>query len=139
MQRVRITIGEHVLSGDLETERAPATCAAFVKLLPLRAKLLQARWSGEAAWVPLGDLAVGVGQENEIHRPLPGQLLLYPKGASETEILVPYGVTAFAAKVGPLAGNHFLTISNGAEQLAEIGHQVLWHGAHDVTFEVEAP
>jgi hypothetical protein len=133
---IRITIGDQVLTARLETERAPATCAAFVKLLPLRAKLLQARWSGEAAWVPLGDLAVGVGPENEIHRPLPGQLLLYPGGVSETEILVPYGVTAFAAKVGPLAGNHFLTITAGADRLPDLGRDVLWHGARDIAFEV---
>src|SRR6185437_8168177 len=128
-RRIRLTVGDRVLSGVLEEERAPATCAAFLGLLPLSAKLLQARWSGEAAWVPLGDLAVGVGAENAVHRPKPGQLLLYPRGASETEILVPYGETAFAAKVGPLSGNHFLTLAGVDAELAEIGQRVLWKGA----------
>jgi hypothetical protein len=137
-RRVRMTVGRHVLTGTLEEKRAPKSCAAFRKLLPLRAKLLQARWSGEAAWVPLGDLDVGVGVENETSRPRPGQVLLYPAGDSETEILVPYGRTAFAAKTGPLAGNHFLTIDEAAANLSEIGRIVLWEGAQDVAFELIA-
>jgi hypothetical protein len=137
MRDIRMSVGAHVLTGTLEDARAPATCAAFVKLLPLRAKLLQARWSGEAAWVPLGDLDLGVGRENAIHSPLPGQVLFYSaSNVSEAEILVPYGVTAFAAKSGPLAGNHFLTIDDGQKQLAAIGTLVWWHGAADVVFEM---
>ena len=37
--------------------------------------------------------------------------------------------------MGPLAGNHFLTITEGREQLRALGTQVLWHGAQDVLFE----
>ncbi len=132
---IRITIGDLVLTGALERERAPLTCAAFLKLLPLRGQLIQARWSGEAAWVPLGDLDVGVGVENAVHRPDPGQILLYPTAESETEILVPYGPTAFAAKCGPLSGNYFLTIQHGADRLQEIGRRVLWEGAQEIVFD----
>jgi Protein of unknown function (DUF3830) len=134
-ERIRITIGPHMLTGTLEDERAPATCAAFLALLPLRATLIQARWSGEAAWVPLGTLNVGVGRENAMHRPRPGQLLLYPAGVSETEILIPYGPAAFAAKSGPLEGNHFLTLDDAGETLTEIGRRVLYEGAQDIVFE----
>jgi hypothetical protein len=134
--RIRITIGTLVLTGTLEDALAPATCAAFVKILPLEAKLLQARWSGEAAWVPLGSLDIGVGLENAMHQPRPGQVLFYPAGASETEILVPYGSAAFAAKCGPLSGSHFLTIDDGEEQLGEVGRRVLWDGAQTVVFEL---
>jgi hypothetical protein len=133
-RRIRLTVGDLVLTGALELERAPATCAAFAKLLPLRARLIQARWSGEAAWVPLGDLDASVGRENLVSRPLPGQILFYPTGESETEILVPYGLTAFAAKTGPLSGNHFLTIDDSIDQLREIGRRVLWEGAQDIAF-----
>lgn len=132
---IRITIGDQVFTGTLEQERAPLTCAAFLKLLPLRGNLIQARWSGEAAWMPLGDLDVGVGVENAVHEPQPGQLLLYPTAESETEILFPYGQTAFAAKCGPLSGNHFLTLSDGGARLQEIGRRVLWDGAQTIAFE----
>lgn len=130
---IRITIGDFVFTGVLERQRAPATCTAFLALLPLRGHLIQARWSGEAAWVPLGDLDVGVGVENAIHRPEPGQILLYPAAESETEILVPYGMTAFAAKCGPLSGNHFLTLTDAGDRLREVGRRVLWEGALDIS------
>jgi Protein of unknown function (DUF3830) len=133
---VEITVGDRVLTGRLEEQRAPVTCAAFVRMLPFHAQLIQARWSGEAAWVPLGTLDIGIGAENQLHRPLPGQLLFYPAGDSETEILVPYGTAAFAAKCGPLSGNHFLTIDNPADELAEIGRRVLWEGAQPIAFRL---
>jgi len=126
------------LTARLESA-APRTCAAFLALLPLRGRLLQARWSGESAWVPLGaaDLGLadsGLGPENPTSHPAPGQLLLYPGGLSETEILLPYGATLFASKVGQLAGNHFATVDGGREHLAELGRRVLWEGAQDITF-----
>jgi hypothetical protein len=133
------TIDIHVaglrLTARLEAVAAPRTCAAFVALLPLRASLLQARWSGESAWVPLGAAELGIGPENPTSHPAPGQLLLYPGGLSETEILFPYGATLFASKVGQLAGNHFATLATGHEHLAELGRRVLWQGAQDITFE----
>ncbi len=133
---LRIVAGPFEFTARLEAEAAPRTVAAFRKLLPLRSKIIQARWSGESAWVPLGDLEVGVGFENHTSHPAPGHLLLYPGGVSETEILFPYGGTLFASRMGQLAGNHFATIEDGAEQLPELGHLVLWEGAQDILFEV---
>ncbi len=124
-------------TGRLEQERAPRSCAAFLTLLPFRNTLLQARWSGEAAWIPLGGLQLGVPFENHTSHPAPGQLLLYPGGYSETEILFPYGSTSFASKMGQLAGNHFITITEGAEQFERLGELVLRKGAQDITFETE--
>ena len=64
--------------------------------------------------------------------PRRGEILLYPGGYSETEILFPYGPTLFASKLGQLAGNHFLTIVEGREQLRDLGRLVLWEGAQDI-------
>jgi hypothetical protein len=36
---------------------------------------------------------------------------------------------------GPLAGNHFLTIVEGREQLGEVGRLLCWEGAQDISFE----
>ncbi|ACZ40315.1 DUF3830 family protein [Sphaerobacter thermophilus] len=134
MGRVRITVGSLEFVAQWEEEAAPKTCAAFRELLPFQSKLIQARWSGESAWVPLGDFQLGVGFENATSYPAPGEILFYPGGYSETEILVPYGPTCFASKLGQLAGNHFLTIVEGRERLPELGRLVVWEGAQDITF-----
>ena len=132
---MKIAVGGMRFEAKLETEQAPKTCAKFVAMLPLKTRLIQARWSGEAAWIPLGDLDVGLGYENHTSHPAPGQLLLYPGGISETEILFPYGGTVFGSKMGQLAGNHFATIEEGADQLPALGKLVLWEGAQDIVFE----
>ena len=135
MSLARITAGPFQFTARFEEESAPRTCAAFKALLPFRNKIIQARWSGEAAWIPLGDLRLDVGFENHTSHPAPGEILLYPGGYSETEILVPYGATMFASKLGQLAGNHFLTVVEGREHLRALGRLVLWDGAQDIAFE----
>jgi hypothetical protein len=134
---MRITAGPYVFKARLEEAMAPKTCAAFLKLLPYRQKLIHARWSGEACWIPLGGFKLGVGPENAVHEPAAGQILFYPGGISETEILFPYGRAKFACKDGPLEGNPFLTVVEGMEQLPELGRLVLWKGAQDIRFESE--
>ena len=111
------------------------TCAKFRTLLPYRQRIIHVRWSGEACSIPLGDFDLGLAPENHTSYPAPGQILLYPGGISETEILLAYGAVRFASKVGQLAGNHFLTIIEGSENLANLGKLVLWSGAQDITFE----
>ena len=135
MANIRITIASLTFVARLEESDAPRTCAEFGKLLPYRQKLIQARWSGEAGWIPLGDFKLDVGFEHHTSYPAPGEILFYPGGYSETEILFPYGATRFASKLGQLAGNHFLTIIEGREQLREVGQLLLWHGAQDIVFE----
>jgi hypothetical protein len=132
---VRIAVGDLRFEARLETERAPKSCTAFAALLPLKNRIIQARWSGEAAWIPLGALDLHVGYENHTSHPAPGELLIYSGGISETEILFPYGPTLFASKMGQLAGNHFATVQKGADRLAALGKLVLYEGAQDITFE----
>ena len=73
--------------------------------------------------------------ENHTSYPAPGQIILYPGGISETEILLAYGGVHFASKMGQLAGNHFITLTSGLDRLAELGKTVLWKGAQKVRFE----
>jgi hypothetical protein len=136
MSDVVITAGAFRFAGRLETEAAPRTCEAFRALMPFQNRLVHVRWSGEAVWVPLGDLSVGVGPENATSYPAPGQVILYPGGVSETELLIAYGATCFASKAGQLAGNHFLTIVSGVERLRELGVKALWEGAQPITIEL---
>ena len=133
---LRVTLDGVVFRGALNPAAA-LTVAAFVKLLPYRQKLIHVRWSGEACWIPMGDLQLGVGFENPTSYPSPGQVLFYPGGYSETELLIAYGACSFASRMGPLAGNHFMTLLDAGERLRAIGERVLWHGAVDVCFEHE--
>ena len=126
--------GAHRLLARLETRQGPRTCAAFQARLPFAGTLVQARWSGEACWVALGKLDLGVPLENPISEPRPGMALFHPADASETEILVPYGPTRFASRHGPLQGTHFLTILD-LPGLAKLGHEVLMGGAKEVRFD----
>jgi hypothetical protein len=131
---LEIASNELRFSARLEEDAAPATAAAFTRLLPLESRVIHVRWSGEATWIPFGELDVGVDPENATAYPAPGQLLLYPGGISETELLVPYGHCAFASKAGPLAGNHFATVTDGLELLPELGRRCLWEGAQPIRF-----
>ena len=132
---LEIAVGDVWLRARLEEAAAPRTVEAFRRLLPLESRIIHARWSGESAWIPLGDFEVGVGFENHTSFPAPGEILLYPGGYSETEILFPYGGTRFASIVGQLAGNHFLTVIEGRENLRNLGELVLWEGAQDIAFK----
>ena len=134
MRRIAISVGPYEFEARLESTDAPATCAWFEQHLPFNSRVIHARWSGEAVWVPLGDLTSGLPYENHTAHPSRGDVLFHPGGISETEILMVYGSASFASKMGPLAGNHFLTIVDGNDQLAEFGKSVLWDGALDVAF-----
>src|ERR1700733_6233474 len=135
MSKLRITAGPFVFEARFETALAPKTCDIFRKLLPYTERVIHVRWSGEAVWIPLGDTNMGVPAENQTSYPAPGQMILYPGGISETEILLAYGGVHFASKVGQLAGNHFITLTSGLENLYTLGRTVLYKGAQKVRIE----
>src|ERR1700733_5990055 len=60
---VRITIGDDTFIAQWEVDVSPHTCAAFRRLLPYSQKIIHARWSGEACWIPLGTFDLAVGPE----------------------------------------------------------------------------
>jgi hypothetical protein len=131
---IRITSGDFAFLARLEPEKAPRTCEAFTALLPYEQRIIHVRWSGESCWVPLGDFDLGVPFEDATSYPAPGELVWYPGGISETELLFPYGNCCFASKAGQLAGNHFMTIVEGGDRLRELGVKTLWEGAQPVRF-----
>ena len=133
---IRITIGAEHLVARLEQDTAPVSCAAFLALLPLERRLIHGRWSGESGWAPLGEVGLALPEENALHRPVPGQILLYAGELSEPEILVPYGLAAFGCKDGPLEGNHVLTLDAPLEAIAAIGQDLLWRGAQPISVEL---
>lgn len=135
-QQLIVTAGPFSFEARFELEAAPKTCAAFLRHMPFASKIVHVRWSGEGVWMPLGELDFGVGYENHTSYPAPGQIILYPGGISETEILLAYGGVHFASKMGQLAGNHFITLTSNLDSLKEMGKTVLWKGAQPVRFEM---
>jgi hypothetical protein len=135
MSDLRITAGPFSFLARLERTAAPRTCDRFISMLPYRERIIHVRWSGEACWIPLGSFDFGVGYENATSYPAPGQIILYPGGISETEILLAYGAVRFASKVGQLAGNHFLTVVEDLDQLRPLGELTLWEGAQSIEFD----
>jgi hypothetical protein len=136
MTKLNIKAGPYDFEAVMEEANAPKTCARFKSLLPYKERIIHVRWSGEGCWIPLGDLDLGLEYENHTSFPAPGDFILYPGGISETEILLAYGGVRFASKVGQLAGNHFLTITKGRENLVALGKLTLWQGAQDIVFSL---
>lgn len=135
MEKLRISAGPFVFDARFEAEKAPKTVAAFRKAMPFVSQIVHVRWSGEGVWIPLGERDFGVSYENHTSYPAPGQMILYPGGISETEILLAYGGVHFASKLGQLAGNHFITLTSNLDKLHELGVMTLWKGAQPIRIE----
>jgi hypothetical protein len=137
MGRVEVSVGDLHFSGHWVAD-APRTVAVIRGLLPLHEQLVHCRWSGQGCWIPFGQDFLDLEPENATSHPAPGQLIVYPGGISECEILLAYGSVDFSSVVGQLWGNHFLSLDEGLEHLPELGRRVLWEGAQPISMnEVE--
>ncbi|MGD2200547.1 MAG: DUF3830 family protein [Candidatus Bathyarchaeota archaeon] len=136
-KRIKITIGGISFVARLLEDETPQTCMAFLEALPLEGDVIQARWSGEAVWFPMDKWGIEVPLENHTSHPSRGDLLYYPGGISEKELLIPYGSALFSSRVGQLQGNHFASIVEGAEGLGEMGRRALWEGAQRIIIQKE--
>ena len=131
---MKIEIDGFNFDANMENARSPDSCKAFAKVMPFSSKVVHVRWSGEGMWIPLGDMDFNIQYEDATSYPSPGQILLYPKGKSETEILIAYGSVQFSSKAGILAGNHFATITSNLDKLRQIGVSTLWQGSKNIVF-----
>ena len=68
MDRLRVKAGLYTFVARMEREAAPSTCAVFEELLPFRDRVIHSRWSGEAVWVPLGDLQSNLKKVDKLIR-----------------------------------------------------------------------
>lgn len=129
------TIDGQTFDVVLHRDQAPKTVEYFLDVLPLTARVIHVRWSGEAVWIPLGESSgIDLPPENCKQHVVPGELALYPGGISEAEYILAYGPAAFSSKAGPLAANHFLTVVDPEGRLREIGVSTLWEGAKPIAF-----
>lgn len=125
--RVLLTAGPYKFSGTLELETAPIAVAWLVDQFPLKGTVQHAKWSGEAAWVPLSGTPP-IAPENATVHPRPGQILLYAGMLSQPELLLPYGACAFASKAGSLAGSPVIALDGPVEDLRALGGLLISKG-----------
>jgi hypothetical protein len=135
MANILLKIGGQGFKARLLESEAPETCRAFLARLPIEGKVIHARWSGESVWFPMDSVGIEAPAENQTCHPSRGDLLYYPGGVSEKELLIPYGSAIFSSKVGLLQGNHFACVTEGLEKLSEMGRKVLWEGAQKIRIE----
>lgn len=132
MKKVEIVSGNYRFVAKLLESEAPKTCEVFLKMLPLKSEFIHVRWSGEGIWIPYGDTRTGLEYENHTSHPAKGEMLLYPGGISEMEIIMSYGRCQFSSQHGQLSGNHFLTVIEGLEDIYDFGRKVLLEGAQKI-------
>ena len=82
MSKLVIRAGDFTFDARFEEQAAPKTVAAFRKALPFESHIIHVRWSGEAVWMPLGDLDFGVGYENHTSYPRPGRSSSIPAASA---------------------------------------------------------
>jgi hypothetical protein len=125
--RVLLAAGPYEFAGTLELNAAPVAVAWLVNQFPLEGTVQHSCWSGEAAWLPLGDTPQ-LAPENATAHPQPGQILLYAGMISQAELLLPYGACAFASKAGSLAGSPVVALDGPLENLRALGSLLIGKG-----------
>jgi len=138
MTQLKMTSGSFEFIVQMEEGKAPESCKWFLTQLPFKTVMIQGAWSGNAVFSDLNGIAKEVPYESATSYPIPGQILLYSgdEKGNTGEIYIAYGGNRFACPRGQLAGNHFLTIEKGGEQLQEFGRTVRWNGAQEIVFEL---
>ncbi|MBY7144205.1 DUF3830 family protein [Virgibacillus sp. NKC19-3] len=137
MTHIKMKSGDFTFTARLDEEGTPETSKWFLKQLPFKISVIQAAWSGPAFFTDLNWIGFDVPFEKATSYPLPGQVIMYPgdERGNSGEIYIPYGGNCFACPRGQLAGNPFLIITEGVEQLEVFGRKVRWEGAQEIAFE----
>ena len=135
MGQLIIHAGDFTFNARFEEELAPKTVAAFRKAMPFESQAIHVRWSGEAGWIPLGDLDLGAG----VRKPhqLPGAGTHHPLPRRNQRDRDPAGLwwRAVREQDGSTRGQPFHHPDLGLENLTTFGKTVLWKGAQKIRFE----
>lgn len=133
---VELRIGSADFKAIFRDDLSPEACTEVRRRLPLIGRVLHARWSGEAMWLPLGFNFPEIRSEHATSYPAPGDILITGPGASEAEILIAYGPCRFESRTGQLAGSPVLSIREDLVGLAKVGRQSLQQGGMDLTIRL---
>ena len=122
--------GDFRFAARLEEEAAPATVAAFRRLLPLD-EPGDPRAAGAARRAGSRSATSTSASAPRTRRatPRPASCCSTRAASARPRSCSRTARPAFASKAGALAGNHFATVTEGVEHLAELGRKALWEGA----------
>jgi hypothetical protein len=130
MRRLNVEIGDVKFSAVAQAN-APKTCEMLTKLLPIEAEIMHSRFAGEAVWFNMKG-APQLDYENHTSYVSRGEMVYYPGSIHGNGILIAYGASVFNSKVGLLAANHFASITDDLDHLAETGMKLLREGAKPI-------
>ena len=115
---LEITAGGFSFTARFEEDAAPETVAASAACSRSTRRSSTSAGRARAGGSRWATSTSASGRRTPRSYPSPGELIFYPGGVSETELLLAYGYVAFASKAGALAGNHFATIVSGQREPA---------------------
>ena len=115
--RRRLRLRRPPRGGALTAARSPF----FRTMLPLESKLIQARWSGQAAWIPFGDLDVGDRPGGSDQLPGPGRARLLPRRRQRDRDPVPVRRHLLREQGGPARGQPLRDDRRGEREPARVG------------------
>lgn len=130
MRKLNVEIGGVRFTANAN-ERAPKTVDALSRLLPIDDSIMHSRFAGEAIWFNLKG-APQLEYENHSNYFSRGEIGYYPGSFHANGILIAYGAAVFNSKVGPLSANHFASIVENHDALAEMGMRLLREGAKPI-------
>lgn len=102
MGELKIQAGAYQFEAKLEEALAPRTCATFLSLLPYKQKIIHVRWSGEACWIPLGELDLGLTFENHTSFPAPAKSLFIQAASAKRKFYSPTAAFTLRARSASL-------------------------------------
>jgi hypothetical protein len=122
-----------VIRFRLYKAEAPATCKAFVDVLPIETKAIQARFAGEEIWLPEGP-ELKIPQENATIALKPGELGYAPPVARSDvsrSIAIVYG----EAKLSDCVNVFAMVLDEDMPKLKKLGEKIWLEGARMLRFE----
>ena len=102
-------------------DAAPRTVAVISLLLPLRSRLIHFAGAGGLLDPVRRRAFLDLRPRTRPATRRRAEIIVYPGGMSECEILVAYGSVDFSSKVGQLWGNHFATMTTGRRPASRDG------------------
>src|SRR3989344_5474873 len=120
---------------NLYKKEAPATCDAFIKVLPLEVDALQARFAGEEIWVKDGP-SLNIPQENSTVNLKIGELGYAPP-SPRNEIGRSIAIVYGEAKLSDCVNVFAYVYGEDLENLKQLGEKIWAQGKTILSFELK--